>query len=332
MNAIIYSQTELIALLQEHEEVYILVDENTERFCYPLIQNYLPPHRLIRIRSGEVNKNMQTTTLVLEQLMLNQASRKVLLVNLGGGVISDLGGFAASIYKRGIQFINIPTTLLAMVDAAIGGKTGIDFHSYKNILGSFSLPKCVYINAEFLKTLDDRQIRSGLAEMLKHGLIADAHLWSSLLDRHSRNDIASSLKESIQVKLDIVDKDPFEKNIRKKLNFGHTIGHAIESIYMSELHPLSHGEAIAIGMLLEAKLSTYYAGLSIDEYIAIENGLHKIYSDVIDTPFDPKMLMKYMWNDKKNQDGKISFSLLNAIGSCQIEVLLTAEQIGKLWT
>ena len=235
----------------KYTQVFILVDENTLEHCLPLLPNF--DYQIIKIESGERNKNIETCQKIWQNLLNNNADRKALLINLGGGVISDMGGFCASTYKRGIDFINIPTTLLAMVDATIGGKTGIDFGFQKNMIGLFSLAKTVLIDATFLKTLNYRQIKSGKAEMLKHGLIANEQHFTQIISSAIPN--LDLIKASIAIKQEIVSTDPFEKGIRKSLNFGHTLGHALEAYYLANNLDILHGEAIAQGMIWAIQLS-----------------------------------------------------------------------------
>mgnify|MGYP001433639258 CR=1 FL=1 len=242
----------------DYSTLAILVDENTKEHCLPLLLAQLPSlsnSLIIEIQSGEENKNLSTCSLIWEELSKHNFDRNSLLINLGGGVIGDMGGFAASTYKRGIDFIQIPTTLLAMADASVGGKLGIDFSGLKNQVGLFKNPKSVLIYPEFLETLVENQLNSGFAEIVKHALIADVNLWNHLKETSfSDVDWKDIIAKSIQLKNKIILDDPFEKNARKQLNFGHTFGHALESInkYRSNL---THGEAISIGIILATKIS-----------------------------------------------------------------------------
>jgi 3-dehydroquinate synthase len=300
--------------VDSYSQVAILVDENTKKDCLPiLIENNISLKNalVIAIPSGEKNKNIIQCQLIWEELSKANFDRNSLLINLGGGLVGDIGGFAASCYKRGIQFIQIPTSLLAMVDASIGGKLGFDFNNLKNQIGLFNNPATVLIYPEFLKTLDQRQIKSGYAEVLKHALIADKNYWDKLLKISIVDtDWEDIILRSIEIKKKIVEEDPEENNIRKILNFGHTIGHAIESYYLEEGQDILHGEAIALGMILESKMSE----ISESEKQLIENYITKN----LNIPKTPSLtvLEKWIIQDKKNNDGKIQFSLLENLGSC----------------
>ena len=240
-----------------YSQVAILVDENTKRDCLsklPQIESAL----IIEIKSGEQYKNISTCSFIWEQLTINNFDRNSLLINLGGGVIGDMGGFCAATYKRGLEFIHIPTTLLAMVDASVGGKLGIDFKGFKNQIGLFNNPKAVLISSVFLETLAESELKSGFAEVVKHALISDNSLWLKLKNTPFTDlDWEDIIDTSIQIKNKIVLADPFEKGERKKLNFGHTFGHAIESYYLEKRTPISHGKAVFMGMILEAEISDF---------------------------------------------------------------------------
>lgn len=242
---------------EKYDKIAVLTDENTSKYCLPLIQNLIPSFIEIKIDSGESYKNIQTCQLIWNKLLAHEFSRKSLLINLGGGVINDMGSFAASIYKRGIDCMNIPTTLLSMVDASIGGKTGIDYLHYKNVIGSFYKAKSTIIDSTFITTLAKKQIVSGYAEMLKHGLIADFNYFNELsnLALFEIKNWNLLIKKSIEIKSTIVLKNPKEKGLRKILNFGHTIGHALESYFLQNSIDLLHGEAIIYGMIAALYLS-----------------------------------------------------------------------------
>lgn len=304
----------------QSSHIYILVDENTLEHCTTqLISSieYLHDAEIIEINSGEENKVLDICYQIWLTLSEFKADRNALLINLGGGVITDLGGFVASTYKRGIDFINIPTTLLSQIDASVGGKTGIDFEGLKNMIGVFNEPKGVFVYPPFLKTLDKRQMLSGYAEALKHALIKDATYWTDLQANYLSNaeNWEQLIAKSVQIKNDIVLADPFEKNERKLLNFGHTIGHAIESCSLKKDEmPLLHGEAIAIGMICESYISSKQLKLS-------ENELKEISATIVSTYPKYKMdescyheLIELMKNDKKNDNDTINFTLLSKIG------------------
>ena len=304
-----------------YSQVAILVDENTKRDCLsklPQIENAL----IIEIKSGEQYKNISTCSFIWEQLTINNFDRNSLLINLGGGVIGDMGGFCAATYKRGLEFIHIPTTLLAMVDASVGGKLGIDFKGFKNQIGLFNNPKAVLISSEFLETLAESELKSGFAEVVKHALISDNSLWLKLKNTPFTDlDWEDIIDTSIQIKNKIVLADPFEKGERKKLNFGHTFGHAIESYYLEKGTPISHGEAVFMGMILETKISD----LSESDKNEIKNYVLSNFA----LPYTPKKssLHKFLINDKKNQNGKINFTLLSGIGNCSIDNLFSINEL-----
>lgn len=315
----------------KYSKFFVLTDEHTGEHCLPILQEYLKDfdhYDLIGITSGEENKNIDFCAGIWKMLIDFGADRNSLLINLGGGVISDIGGFAASTYKRGIDFVHVPTTLLSQVDASVGGKTGIDLDNIKNIIGTFTQPKAVFIEHQFLQTLPPRQILSGLAEMLKHGLIADKTYWNDLKYSDLGKPSAALVYHSVEIKNKVVIEDPHEKGIRKSLNFGHTVGHAIETYsLMNDENPLTHGEAIAAGMICEAKLSVMKAGLSeaeLNEIVEVINGLYPKYTftrDIYET------LYSIMLKDKKNQSGRINASLLTKIGHCRIDNICTEDEL-----
>jgi len=307
--------------ISTYSKVAILVDENTKRDCLyklPKIENPL----IIEIKSGEEYKNISTCNFIWEQLTINNFDRNSLLINLGGGVIGDMGGFCAVTYKRGLEFIHIPTTLLAMVDASVGGKLGIDFKGFKNQIGLFHNPKAVLISTEFLDTLDESELKSGFAEVIKHALILDNPLWLKLKNTTFTDlDWEDIINHSVQIKNKIILEDPFEKGERKKLNFGHTFGHAIESYYLEKGTPISHGEGIFMGMILETGISD----LSENEKNEIKDYIISNFA----LPYTPKKtyLHKFLINDKKNQDGKINFTLLSEIGNCSFDNLFSLDEL-----
>ncbi len=309
----------------DFDKVTVLVDDNTLRDCWPLLD--LPGIDLIQIESGEQHKTLQTCESIWQQMTDLHLSRNSLLVNLGGGVIGDMGGFAASTYKRGISFINVPTTLLAQVDASIGGKLGIDFHGLKNHIGIFQEPHTVLLDTSFLSTLGPRQLRSGFAEMLKHGLIRNKSHWEQLTSEPftTSRDWQQLLRESVHIKGEVVAEDPRERGLRKILNFGHTLGHAVETYFLSTDKPLLHGEAIAIGMVLEAYLSTEVCGLSSQSLETITGYLLSTYGKHPLPPLDEtESLMRH---DKKNEQGRINFSLLRGIGDCSWDQQITGHHV-----
>ncbi|MFH6603755.1 3-dehydroquinate synthase [Maribacter algicola] len=327
----VYFNTLAFQALNEHlkkiaySKIFILVDENTKRHCLPLFFQAVSGSKsmqIIEIVSGEANKNISTCLNVWNTLSDFDADRKSLLINLGGGVITDLGGFVASTFKRGIKFINIPSTLLAMVDASVGGKTGVDLGALKNQIGVINQPEMVLIVTDFLSTLEPRQLQSGFAEMLKHGLILDPQYWKILNKVSDFNGLDESIHKSVQIKNHVVMKDPTELNLRKVLNFGHTLGHAIESYFLdSESHELLlHGEAIAIGMVMEAYLSYKLTGLPENELTEITTSFVGRYGKVEFLNDDIKQILSLLKFDKKNSHGNINFVLLETIGSPKIDV------------
>ncbi|WP_164112495.1 MULTISPECIES: 3-dehydroquinate synthase [Sphingobacterium] len=314
-----------------YSQVLIFVDRNTNDHCLPLLQSLLPDlvdYDIIEIDPGEENKNIDFCIGVWKTMLDFGADRKALMINLGGGVVTDMGGFAASTYKRGIDFVHIPTTLLAQVDASVGGKTGIDMDNVKNIIGTFTQPKAVFINPRFLETLDQRQLISGFAEVIKHGLIQDRDLYEKCKLMDISKIGPEVIHRSVEIKNNVIIEDPKEQGLRKILNFGHTIGHAIEGYsLLHDNNPLLHGEAIAIGMICEAWLSKRYSGLSEVDLKDITQEFLRRYTPY---SFDKSIyteLMVLMKNDKKNEDGKIGFALLEKIGSATYNVFVTEDDI-----
>ncbi len=301
----------------DYSKIFLLVDKNTKKYCLPTFQKMFTGtiDSIFEIEPGEENKHIQTCMQVWEHLSQFDGDRKSLLVNLGGGVLTDLGGFVASTFKRGIDFINIPTTLLSMVDASIGGKTGVDLGSLKNQIGVINQPQMVLIFPEFLKTLDARQTRSGYAEMLKHGLIKDKEYWD-LLKTQNAFEAAANIQKSIAIKNEVVIQDPTEKGIRKILNFGHTLGHAIESYCLEnyDKKTLLHGEAIAVGMILEGYLSHKLTGLPKLSLNEIKEVFLQHFDKEEFDGHDIDAILKLLKYDKKNSHGNINFVLLQSIG------------------
>ncbi|MBW8362307.1 MAG: 3-dehydroquinate synthase [Kaistella sp.] len=313
-------------------KLFILVDENTHHFCLPTLLANLEtdiPFEIIEIAAGEEMKTLETATQLWEILSEFETDRKSLLLNLGGGVVTDLGGFVASTYKRGIKFINIPTTLLGMCDASIGGKTGIDHLFLKNIIGTFADAEHIYVVPEFLKTLPFEELRSGFAEMLKHGLIADAAHWNDLIgiDELKAENIYPFIERSMEIKKQIVEKDFREQHIRKTLNFGHTIGHAVESVCLKKGKPILHGEAVALGMICETHLSQLENLISEETSNGIIHHIRRFFPLIDMSSFESEELLSLMNQDKKNSHQQINFSLLSGIGNSKFDCHVTAEQI-----
>lgn len=312
--------------------LFFVTDENTHENCLPITLANLDtgiPYEILEIEAGEEMKNIETATQIWEILAGYEADRKALIINLGGGVITDMGGFVASTYKRGIAFVNLPTSLLGMCDASIGGKTGIDLRFLKNIVGTFALPEHIFVFPGFLKTLPFKELRSGFAEMLKHGLIADAQHWKNLtaIETLTAENITPHIETSMNIKQKVVDADFREKNIRKILNFGHTVGHAIESLCLQAGNLIPHGEAVAAGMICETYLA-FLEGL-ITEKLAqnLVAAIRRYYPDLDLLSFQNEDILKLMFNDKKNEDGKINFSLIDGVGSCRYDYRCSRKNI-----
>lgn len=322
--------------LKEHKysKLFIIVDSCTNEFCLPKFLPYLETEltiEIIEFDAGEANKNIDTCVEIWKVLTELGADRKSLVINLGGGVVTDLGGFVSSTFKRGIDFIHIPTTLLSMVDASVGGKNGVDLGNLKNQIGVINVPKMVLIDSQYLETVPQNEMRSGLAEMLKHGLIYDKAYWEQFLDLKAIDfaDFDALIYRSVEIKNEIVKLDPTEKNIRKSLNFGHTLGHAIESYFLENENKttLLHGEAIAVGMILES-----YIGLKKDlindaEYFQIKSAIKSIYNDIIFEENDIEPILELLIHDKKNEFGTIQFALIEGIGKIKINQLVENELI-----
>ncbi len=319
-----------------YSNIFIIVDSNTNEFCLSKFLPYLATELTIEIvefEAGEPNKNIDTCVELWNVLTELGADRKSLVINLGGGVVTDLGGFVASTFKRGVDFIHIPTTLLSMVDASVGGKTGVDLGNLKNQVGVINVPKMVLIDTQYLETLSKEEMRSGLAEMLKHGLIYDKEYWEKFLNLKAIDfaDFDTLIYRSVEIKNEIVMQDPTEKNLRKALNFGHTLGHAIESYFLENENKKSllHGEAIAIGMILESYISFKKNLINQEEYNQIKTTLKTIYDEVIFEKTDIEPILKLLIHDKKNEYGNIQFALIESIGKIKINQSVENELILK---
>ena len=314
------------------DRLFILCDENTKQFCLPILLTGLgmtddnPSYTLITIPAGDTNKSLDSLSYVWEGLQQGGATRHSLMINLGGGMLTDLGGFAASTFKRGIQFINIPTTLLAMVDASVGGKTGINFGGLKNEVGVFRNASCVILDTVFLQTLDRENLLSGYAEMLKHGLIDCEEHWAELLNYQLSIINCQLIARSVAVKQHIVLEDPTEKGIRKALNLGHTAGHAFESFAMKR-QPVLHGYAVAWGLIVELYLSVMKCGFPQDRLRQTVAFIREHYGQLNITCKDYPELLELMHHDKKNIGSTINFTLLGSIGDIRINQTATEEEI-----
>jgi 3-dehydroquinate synthase len=304
-----------------YSRLFAIVDENTQEHCLPVLESCLEaPLTVVEIPSGEQHKQIDTCQQIWTKLMEAQAGRDALVLNLGGGVIGDMGGFCAGTFKRGMRFIQIPTTLLSQVDASIGGKLGVDFMKVKNSIGLFQNPQAVFIDPSFLNTLPEREIYSGFAEVVKHSLIADAKIWGRLKNMRSLDNLEWEpiIVPSLLIKKRIVEQDPFEKGIRKALNFGHTIGHAVEGLALETANPLLHGEAIAIGMICEAYLSREILGLPAEQAEEVARCLLRLYKLPLLEEAHYDAYLQLMGNDKKNEGNKINFSLIHPIGTAVV--------------
>ena len=317
---------------RNYSSYFVLVDENTKAHCLPILTEALTEASdflTIEIQSGEIHKNIDTCGEIWEAMMNAGADRLALVINLGGGVIGDMGGFCASTFKRGVEFVQVPTTLLSQVDASIGGKLGIDFLNVKNSVGVFNDPQAVFIDPIFLNTLSGNEIRSGYAEIIKHSLIADHAQWQQLqqIENLSEVDWAKILIPSLTIKKEVVTQDPFEKGWRKALNFGHTIGHGIEGVLLNSEHPLLHGEAIAIGMICESYLSMAGVGFDESHLKEVVDYMLKIYGKVELYEADFEEMIHLMRKDKKNENNQINFTMLKRPGQALINQICTEPEI-----
>ena len=323
-------------LLREitHDRLYVLTDEHTARLCWPLVESALGEAYLITIAAGDEHKHVEALCHVWSELSAHGATRHSLLVNLGGGMVTDLGGFAAATFKRGISCINVPTTLLAMVDAAVGGKTGINMNSLKNEEGAFYPADAVVVSSQFLQTLDAGNLASGFAEMLKHGLVSTEEHWAKLMCYDLGNPdlemLQSLIMESIRTKEHIVEQDPKEQHIRKALNLGHTLGHAFETLAMRRGTPCLHGYAVAWGLIGELYLSHLREGFPADKLRQTVAFIKEVYGTFDFSCKQYDELYALMLHDKKNVGTEIRFTLLAAIGDIRIDRTATKEEIFEM--
>jgi 3-dehydroquinate synthase len=309
-----------------YSQIVVLTDRNTRQHCYSLVTKMLPMHEVIEIEPGETFKTIETCQVIWQKMTDLRLDRHSLMVIAGGGVIGDMGGFCAATYKRGIDFLLLPTTLLAQVDASVGGKLAIDFNGIKNHIGVFQLPVSTLICPAFLKTLPFRELRSGYAEVIKHCIISDAAMWAKI----KKTDVAgqdweSVIRHSVAFKSQVVTEDPKEKGRRKILNFGHTIGHALETYFLETEDRLYHGEAIAAGMIAESFIALQKGLITADEERQITNYLVSIYGRVT-VPEDPQII-EIMKQDKKNKGNKILMALPQGIGNAIWDVEVSEEQV-----
>ncbi len=310
-------------------QIYFLVDENTHKHCLPTLLAALPSlggYEVLEVEPGEASKDAEIALNLWGTLAQLGADRNTLLINVGGGVVTDLGGFVAATYKRGIPFWHVPTSLLGMVDAAFGGKTGVDVEGIKNLAGTFSQPNALFVYPDFLKTLPKKQLRSGMAEVFKHGLIADKLYWESAKIAWKKKDFASVVAGSISIKIGIVAQDEKEGGLRKLLNFGHTLGHAIESFYLQKEQPILHGDAVAAGMIMAVKLSVLKADLPAETAAEIVEALANIYPRLRWQAADDEHILSWLAHDKKNLGQELRFVLLRDVGTAIFDVPVTLDE------
>ncbi|MEI6555088.1 MAG: 3-dehydroquinate synthase [Paludibacter sp.] len=318
---------------QPAESIYVLVDTNTEKLCLPQVlkSEKLKGCHVITIPCGDENKNVESAVKIWQYLSENAATRKSLMINVGGGMITDIGGFTASTFKRGLRYINVSTTLLGAVDAATGGKTGINFHGLKNEIGVFAPAETVLINIDFFKTLDDANLRSGYAEMVKHALIDTREEWNEVLkfdlEKIDFEKLKVLLQRSFNIKELIVEKDPFEANIRKALNLGHTFGHAFESYSYKIKQPVLHGYAVMWGLLCELYLSFIKLGFPKDDLLKLKYLIKEYYGTFEFSCKEYEALFELMTHDKKNDSKEINFTLLGDVGDIRINQTATQDEI-----
>lgn len=313
-----------------YSKVVLLADENTSNLCYPLIAPGLPPHEVITVPDGEEQKVIGTCVKIWDQMTALKLDRHAALVVLGGGVLGDMGGFCAATYKRGIDFVLVPTTLLSLVDASIGGKLGIDFNNFKNHIGVFQLPALTLLHSGFLATLPVNELRSGYAEVVKHTLISDRAMWQVIsrrpLDGQNWEEL---IRHSVAFKADVVTRDPRENGLRKILNAGHTIGHALETYFIAKGKRILHGEAIAAGLVAEAWLATRKNMLGTDELTSVMDHVRSIFGKINLEPEQIPEISSLVIQDKKNRDKKILCVLLNGIGSAVWDVEISVDDVNE---
>ncbi len=329
-----YNSLDKYLLNNTYSSLFILVDAHTKNKCLPIFLAKISPKfhfKTIVIPAGEDFKNLQTCEVVWKQLTELKADRNSILINIGGGMITDLGGFVAATFKRGIRFINISTSLLGMVDASVGGKTGVDFNTLKNQIGLFANPELVLIDKHYLNTLPQRELISGMAEIIKYGLSYDGNLWKTIkaLPEITNQHIATLIFRSIEIKNEVVTKDPKEQNLRKILNFGHTIGHAIETYFLQDnLKPtLTHGEAIAVGMICETYLSYKLFAFPEKELRFLKKYILDLFGKISFTKNDFESILDVMQHDKKNTNGNIRFVLLQSIANHKLDCHVETDLI-----
>lgn len=321
---------ELTRFLQEREysKIAVLVDDNTGKACYPIIARALPEHTLITVKPGEEQKNIRTCEIIWRTMTEQMLDRHSVMIILGGGVLGDMGGFCAATYKRGIDFILVPTTLLAQVDASIGGKLGIDFDDFKNHIGVFQLPALTLLYSGFLKTLPETELRSGYAEVIKHILTYDKAMWQRIKTKPlAEQDWDTLIAHSVKFKADVVTKDPREKGLRKILNAGHTIGHAVESYFIRVHERILHGEAIALGLVAEGYIASRKGMLSSADLEEIRKYIFRIYGKKAITDSQIEEIARLVVQDKKNKGNKILCVLQNGIGEAHWDNEISLDEV-----
>lgn len=321
---------DLLAFLSDkkYSKVALLMDENTKKHCYPLIEKDLPPHFCIEIKSGEEQKTLNTCSEIWQALTDQELDRHAVLIVLGGGVLGDMGGFCAATYKRGIDFILVATTLLAQADASIGGKLAVDFNHFKNHIGVFQLPSLTLLYSNFFKTLPNGELRSGFAEVVKHALISDQVMWNEIRTKSlAEQDWDKLVQHSVNYKAHVVTVDPKEKGLRKILNAGHTIGHAIESFLLSKNNKVLHGEAIAAGLITESHIAVSRGLLNKNLFDEITEYLFRIYGKIDLAGYNLDEIAKLTLQDKKNKENKILCVLLDGIGRAKLDCEISLDEI-----
>lgn len=326
----VFKELNIFLTKNKYSKYFVICDQNSFNHCYKeLLTNCkkLQTAEIIEIEAGEASKNLETCSQIWETMLELNADRNILVINLGGGVVSDMGGFIASVYKRGVDFINIPTTALSMADASVGGKTGIDFANLKNVIGTITQPKAVFVNTDFVTSLTKRHLMNGMAEVLKMALISDKILWKKLKSDYEFKNFTEFLYRSVDLKNNFVKKDPTEKNVRRALNFGHTIGHAVESVMLGTDDELLHGEAVVIGIIAESYISFKKKLISKSDLNEITICMKNCFTLSPIHPQHFEAIDLLILNDKKNNNGKVLFSLLNKIGAYKINQEATATQV-----
>lgn len=314
--------------------VIVIADENTSVLCVPRLKQFFQQDRLVVLPAGEQSKTLQSCEKIWDALIKMNADRDCLILNVGGGVICDIGGFAASCFQRGIRFGNVPTTVLSMSDAAIGGKTGVDYAGLKNYIGVIRFPEFIWIDEGFLETLEEKEKISGFAEIVKHAIIGSTELWNSLEEIDSIHHLSwkGILEKNLPIKVRIVEADPCEHGLRKVLNFGHTIGHALESHYLHRSKPAMHGDCVATGMLIEAKMSNSLGILNNNDFEAIERLIGRLLKPIKNSLPTFAEIKPWMIKDKKSIHASPGFSLPDKIGSCKWNVQVAESVIAECFT